>query len=107
MELQQPEARVMELLRSKCPPWQAMQNTKTVFVVAGSKPALQGRQNNTRFYLLPVSTYAGVFSPGSRLKVIQTGKSYFNLKSIVKDGFSEVEDFVNRSINLYHNNNLI
>lgn len=121
MNLQELEARLKQLLKDQCPPLQVRKDTGKVFEVAGTKPAMQGRQKvdgfyfassmpkpkDVRFYFFPIYTHQQHFELSPELQKLLKGKSCFYLKNVDDDLLEEIGEMIKKGIQLYKNEELI
>ena len=121
MDLTALEEQLKELLRAHCPPLQVRQDNEKVFEVAGTKPALQGKQKvdgfyyasvmpkpkDVRFYFFPIYTHPDSFNLSPELQKLLKGKSCFHLKTVDDNLLEEIRVIITHGVSLYQMENLI
>lgn len=109
------------LLSKHIPPLQVRKDNASVFEVAGTKEAMQGKQKvagfyfasivpkpkDIRLYYFPIYTHVDCFSISPELKKCLKGKSCFHIKSLSKSQLSEIDNMIARGVEIYHTNDLI
>src|SRR5690606_40830713 len=120
-ELSNLQSKLKELLAAQCPPLQIRKNDEKVFEVAGTKPAMQGKQKvdgyyfasimpkpkDVRFYFFPIYTHADTFTLSADLQKMLKGKSCFHLKKIDTPLLAEITDMIKTGVELYKKDGLI
>ncbi|WP_115867023.1 hypothetical protein [Marinoscillum furvescens] len=108
-------------LKAHVPPMQVRKDNPNVFEVAGTKPAMQGRQKvdgfyfasvvpkpkDIRLYFFPIYTHPDSFSLSDDLKKFLKGKSCFHIKKLSDEMTNELVDMVALGAKLYQEDDLI
>lgn len=120
-ELAEIESFLKETLKSQCPPLQVRKDGDAGMEVAGTIPAMQGKQKvdgfyfasivpkpkDIRFYFFPIYTHSEAFSLSDELKKALKGKSCFHIKKLSPDMESEIAKMVQEAAKLYKKEGLI
>lgn len=111
-----------DTLSKHVPPLQIRKDTDSVFEVAGTKEAMQGKQKvegfyfgsvvpkpkDIRLYFFPIYTHTGAFSGISpSLRKCLKGKSCFHIKKLDEALQHDIIKMVDKGIGLYLEDNLI
>lgn len=110
-----------ELLLEQVPPLQVRHNDEKTFEVAGTKPAMQGRQKvdgfyfaslspkpkDTRFYFFPLYTHPDAFDIKGELKKMLKGKTCFHISKLDDTLITEIRRMIAKGIEVYRENDLV
>ncbi|TNE62508.1 MAG: hypothetical protein EP344_05000 [Bacteroidetes bacterium] len=121
-DLAQIQTTLQQILRAHTPPLQVRQDNSATFEVAGTKPAMQGKQQvdgyyfasvvpkpkDIRLYFFPIYTHADQFAaiPESLRKCLK-GKSCFHIKKLNPELERAIADMVQKGVELYVQDGLI
>lgn len=116
------QSKLHTILLECTPPLQVRKNTDEVLELAGTKPAMQGKQKvdgfyfgsvvpkpkDVRLYFFPIYTHADAFSdlPAALRKCLK-GKSCFHIKKMDDELEKAVREMVERGVALYQKDNLV
>lgn len=120
-DLQDLQNHLKKVLTDLCPPLSVRKDNEQVFEVAGTKPAMQGKQKvdgyyfasvvpkpkDIRLYFFPIYTHADAFELSEDLKKLLKGKSCFHLKNVNEKVLEEIEEMIKKGIHLYEADDLI
>lgn len=120
-DLQDLQNHLKKVLTDLCPPLSVRKDNEQVFEVAGTKPAMQGKQKvdgyyfasvvpkpkDIRLYFFPIYTHADAFELSEDLKKLLKGKSCFHLKNVNEKVLEEIEKMIKKGIHLYEADDLI
>lgn len=120
-DLQDLQNHLKKVLTDLCPPLSVRKDNEQVFEVAGTKPAMQGKQKvdgyyfasvvpkpkDIRLYFFPIYTHTDAFELSEDLKKLLKGKSCFHLKNVNEKVLEEIEEMIKKGIHLYEADDLI
>lgn len=120
-DLQDLQNHLKKVLIDRCPPLSVRKDNEQVFEVAGTKPAMQGKQKvdgyyfasvvpkpkDIRLYFFPIYTHTDAFELSEDLKKLLKGKSCFHLKNVNEKVLEEIEEMIKKGIHLYEADDLI
>ena len=120
-DLKEIENTLKELLRKQTPPLQVRIEKEGQFEVAGTKPAMQGKQKvdgfylasvipkpkDVRLYYFPIYTHVDQFHISDELRKCLKGKSCFHIKKVSPAMEKEIEEMINKGASLYEKDGLI
>lgn len=116
------QSALQEILKTHVPPLQVRKDNESVFEVAGTKEAMQGKQKvdgfyfasvvpkpkDIRFYYFPIYTHSQSFEEISpELRKCLKGKSCFHIKKLSVELEADITKMVNLGVELYLKDNLI
>ena len=116
------QSTLQELFRQATPPLAVRKDNENVFEVAGTKPAMQGKQQvdgyyfgsivpkpkDIRMYFFPIYTHPDAYDQLSLelLKCLK-GKSCFHIKKLSPEMEQEIADMIKKGMKLYAKDGLI
>lgn len=116
------QSTLQNMFKSHVPPLQVRKDNENVFEVAGTKKAMQGKQQvdsfyfgsvvpkpkDIRLYYFPIYTHASEFTwVSGELRKCLKGKSCFHIKKLSDELIADLSTMINKGIELYENEDLI
>ena len=115
------EAYLKSLFEKHIPPLQVRVNRPNQFEVAGTIPAMQGKQKvdgyyfatvmlkpkDVRLYFFPIYTHKEAFQLSDQLQKFLKGKSCFHVKFLTDELEQEIAGMIDHGVSLYQQEGLI
>lgn len=121
MDVSELDSTLRDLLRAHTPPLQIRVETAENFELAGTRPAMQGKQRvdgyyfasvvpkarDVRLYFFPIYTDPDAFSLSEQLRKCLKGKSCFHIKKMDDALQREIADMIATGVSIYRRKELV
>lgn len=121
-EISEIQTALIDLLKGQCPPLAVRKDDAKVFEVAGTIPAMQGKQKvdgyyfasimpkpkDVRLYFFPIYTHVDAFADISpELRKFLKGKSCFHIKKLSPEIETQIASMIRKGVELYQADGVI